>query len=271
MNTIELAKEIRMRLVEMSHHANTAHLAGALSCVDILACLYAKELKMKTTSDPKRDRVIFSKGHAVSALYATLALTGFLPVSNLRNFNQPGANLPEQPCPKITPGVEWATGSLGHGLGVALGIAMGLKLKQSEARVFTILSDGECQEGSVWEAAMLAPKLELTPITAIVDFNKWQATGRSNQIMAMEPLSLKWESFGWAAIEIDGHNHQEIIKALESITKQPKAIIAHTIKGKGISFIEDDNNWHYRSPSAQEVELARRELEVPLLKPLFAL
>lgn len=259
------AREIRFRLIRMSHEAQSAHLAGALSCVDLLVALYWRILRIDPAqySDPQRDRLVFSKGHAVSALYATLAKLGFFPEENLTRYNRHGASLPEQPCPDMTPGVEWATGSLGHGLGVGLGMALASAIQQNPHATFVLMSDGECQEGSVWEAAMLAPKLNAAPLTVLVDFNGWQATGRSRDIMQMEPLAEKWTSFGWDACEIDGHSLPEILAALEKPRdRRPRAIIARTIKGKGASFIEDDNNWHYRSPSAEEVEKAAIELGI---------
>ena len=260
-----LAREIRFRLIRMSHEAQSAHLAGALSCVDLLVALYWRILKIDPSqpASPHRDRLIFSKGHAISALYVTLAKLGFFPEANLARYNQHGASLPEQPCPQMTPGVEWATGSLGHGLGVGLGIALASSIQQNPHATFVLMSDGECQEGSVWEAAMLAPKLKTAPLTVLVDFNGWQATGRSRDIMQIEPLAEKWTAFGWDACEIDGHSMPEILSALEKPRDhRPRAIIALTTKGKGASFIEDDNNWHYRSPSAAEVEKAAQELGI---------
>lgn len=249
----------------MSHEAQSAHLAGALSCVDLLVALYWRILKIDPAnpSDPARDRFVFSKGHAVSALYTVLAKRGFFSEESLSRYNHSGAALPEQPCPGLTPGVEWATGSLGHGLGVGLGIARAASIQKNHHATFVLMSDGECQEGSVWEAAMLAPRLETAPLTVLVDFNGWQATGRSREIMQMEPLAEKWTVFGWDACEIDGHSFSEILAALrQPRDHRPRAIIARTIKGKGASFIEDDNNWHYRSPTAEEVEKAAKELQV---------
>jgi transketolase len=161
------------------------------------------------------------------------------------------------------PGIEWATGSLGHGLGVGLGMAAAARIQNLSYDVAVLLGDGECQEGSIWEAAMLAPRLPLAgQLVAIVDFNKWQATGRSDEVMAMESLAAKWRAFGWACREVDGHDLGALISALHTpvADRRPLAIIAHTVKGKGVSFIEDDNNWHYRSPNAGEVERARVEL-----------
>lgn len=267
----QLSREIRLRIIRLSHDARSAHLAGALSCVDLLVALYWRILKIDPANPtaPDRDRLVFSKGHAISALYTVLARRGFFAEERLALYNQPGAALPEQPCPDLTPGVEWATGSLGHGLGVALGIARASAIQRNPHATYVLLSDGECQEGSVWEAAMLAPKLPIGPLTVMVDFNGWQATGRSRDVMQMEPLADKWTSFGWDACEIDGHSIPAILDALEKPRDgRPRAIIARTIKGKGASFIEDDNNWHYRSPTAEEVRIAANELgvEMPNLK-----
>jgi transketolase len=260
---ISLAREARMSVVRMSHRAGTAHLASALSCVDILVAAYGAVLAV----DPERphasdrDRLILSKGHAVSALYAVLARRGFFALSALDNYNMDGGHFPEQPSPKCAPGVEWATGSLGHGLGVGIGMALAARIQGKDYRTMVVLSDGECNEGSTWEAALSAPARGLNRLTAIVDYNKWQATGRSEEVMSLKPLRDKWESFGWDAVEVDGHDLASLVSAMLVIhPEKPRAIIANTIKGKGISFMEDDNNWHYRSPSAEEVVKAKQEL-----------
>ncbi len=262
-----ISKELRYGIISMSHRAQSAHLGGALSCVDLLTSLYWTTLKIDSNcpNDPIRDRLVFSKGHAVSALYAVLAKRGFISQVDLLRYNEEGSPLSEQPSPHCAPGVEWATGSLGHGLGVGLGMALAAKINKHSYNVFVLMSDGECQEGSVWEAAMLAPKLNLGNITALIDFNKWQATARSTSVMAMEPMKNKWEAFGWECHEVDGHNLKEITAAIKSKRRSdtPLAIVAHTIKGKGASFMEDDNNWHYRSPSLEEVHKARIELGLP--------
>jgi transketolase len=261
-----LARAIRFELIAISHRAQSAHLAGALSCVDLLVALYWTRVRVDPLrpDDPARDRLIFSKGHAISALYTTLAKKGFFSEEELLQFNVEGSRLPEQPSPGCVPGVEWATGSLGHGLGVGLGMALASRIRKIPYDVYVVMSDGECQEGSVWEAAMLAPRLGLGHLTVLIDFNKWQATARSNEVMAMEPLKAKWEAFGWETREIDGHKIGEIVDALHAPRRPgvPLAIVAHTVKGRGVSFIEDDNNWHYRSPNAEEVAQARRELQI---------
>lgn len=259
------AAEIRYRVIDMSHRTEGAHLAGALSCIDILTALYNYKLNIfpQEPKHPDRDRVIFSKGHAVSALYATLAMAGFFPLEDLMHYNEEGSHLPEQPSPGCAPGVEWATGSLGHGLGTAVGMAMAGRIRKKNYGVYVVMSDGECQEGSVWEAAMFAAKQKLRALTAIVDFNKWQATGRSCDIMEMEPLDEKFRSFGWHCIEVDGHDMKQLCAALDAERgDKPLAIVAHTVKGKGVSFMEDDNNWHYRSPDAEELKKAAVELGI---------
>ena len=213
--------------------------------------------------DPNRDRFVFSKGHAVPALYITLARRGFFGKELLDTYAQAGAHLGEQPSPGCAPGVELATGSLGHGLPVGLGMALAGRIKKLSHRVFVLMSDGECNEGSVWEAAMFAPAQKLDNVCVIVDFNKWQATGRSTEVMALEPFADKFRAFGWDACEVDGHDIEAISKALEGIPNgsgKPRAIIAHTVKGKGVSFMEDDNNWHYLVPKPEHVEKAKREL-----------
>lgn len=259
-----IAREVRFKLVEMSNQAQTGHLGGALSCVDILVAAYWGGLRVdpENPNDPDRDRLIFSKGHAISALYAVLAKRGYFPEKDLDLFNEAGSNLPEHPFPHCVPGIEWATGSLGHGLGVGIGMALAAQLLGKRHRVCVIMSDGECQEGSVWESAMFAPRHRLSNLKIIIDFNKWQATGRSCEIMAMEPLREKFSAFGWKAIEVPGNDLSALFPVISdwNDTERPTAIIAHTIKGYGISFIQDDNNWHYRSPSSEEVVKAKKEL-----------
>jgi transketolase len=261
-----IARRLRHTVVQMSHRAGTPHLASALSCVDALTVLYWRILQIDAAkpTDPGRDRFILSKGHAASALYAVLCERGFFPRTELENFAQHGAALAEQPAPNCAPGVELATGSLGHGLPVAVGLALAARIQKQSYRVFVVMSDGECNEGTVWEAALFAAAQKLNRLTILIDYNKWQATGRSNEVMALEPLVDKWRAFGWQAQELDGHDLNALDAALAApMTDRPRAIIAHTVKGKGVSFMEDDNNWHYRVPTAEEVEKARKELGLP--------
>lgn len=249
----------------MSHRAGTPHLGSALSCLDILVACYWRFLRIDPSNPaaPDRDRFILSKGHAASALYAVLAERGFFARSLLEAFATQGAALAEQPAPGCAPGVELATGSLGHGLPVGVGLALGARIQGRSHRVVVCLSDGECNEGTVWEAALFAGAHKLSALTAIVDFNGWQATGRSREVMALDPLREKWAAFGWDAVDVDGHDLGALVAALErpaDAAGRPRAVIAHTVKGKGVSFMEDDNNWHYRIPKAEEVAEAARQL-----------
>jgi transketolase len=260
-----ICRQIRAELVRLSHKHKVAHLGSAFSCVEILVTLYWKILKIDSSNptDSNRDRFILSKGHAASALYVTLAKKGFFSADLLNSIAQPGSLLAEHPVPNGVPGLELATGSLGHGLSVGLGMALSGRIQQRDYRVFVVLSDGECNEGSVWEAAMFASAKQINNVIAIIDYNKWQATGRSNEIMGGESLRQKWESFGWYAHEIDGHNINSLIDVLEGVgdvCNKPLAIVANTVKGKGVSFMEDDNNWHYRIPDEDNVKQALEEL-----------
>jgi len=260
-----ISRRIRARLVEMSHVAETPHLGSSLSCVDMLVAAYWGFLWIDPANplDPSRDRFILSKGHAATALYAALAERRFFDPKLLDTYNEDGAALPEHPGLQCVPGVEAATGSLGHGLPIALGMALAARIQSRPTRCLVLMSDGECEEGSVWEAAMFAPAQKLDTVAVMIDYNKWQATGRSDEIMALAPLAEKWRAFGWDACEVDGHDLDALLAALQREpdgTGRPRAIICHTVKGKGVSFMEDDNNWHYRIPTAEEVEKARVEL-----------
>ena len=262
----QLAVQIRVKAVEMSHSAGAAHLASSLSCSDIVAVLYHSVLKLDP-SCPKweeRDRFILSKGHAATALYAALQYKGFISSEDLMTYGKQGSLLEEHPSPKLA-GVEAATGSLGHGLPYGCGISLAGLIKGNKYRTYVLMSDGECNEGSVWEASMFAAANKLGSLCAFVDFNKWQATGRSKEVLALDPLSEKFRSFGWDVHEVDGHDHIQILDAINgvSISKdKPTMVVANTIKGKGVSFMEDDNNWHYRIPTVDELKLAKSELGV---------
>jgi transketolase len=262
-----IARRLRFKVIEMSHAAGTPHLGSALSCIDILVALFWKvaRVQAKNPTDPLRDRVILSKGHAASALYATLAARGFFPEAWLDFFAKHGSPLAEQPSPGCAPGVELATGSLGHGLPVGCGMALAAKILNRGHRVYVVMSDGECNEGTVWEAALFAPANKLGNVVVVIDYNKWQATGRSNEIMNLPSLRDKWTAFGWDACEVNGNNLAEVLQALKNVPENsatPTAIIANTIKGKGVSFMEDDNNWHYRIPTEKEVAAAKSELQL---------
>jgi len=256
----------------MSHAAGTPHLGSALSCVDILVAAYWNVLDIDPSDPeaPDRDRFILSKGHAASALYAVLAERDFFPKAWLDSFARHGAPLAEQPAPGCAPGVELATGSLGHGLPVGTGMALAARIQNRTHRVVVCLSDGECNEGTVWEAALFAPAQNLARLAVIIDYNKWQATGRSDEVMSLPSLRDKWAAFGWNALDVDGHDIHAITQALHSVPAsngKPTAIIAHTIKGKGVPFMEDDNNWHYRIPKAEEVAKAAQALGLTIPQP----
>ncbi len=255
---------IRHTLCDVSHHTRTPHLASCLSCVDILAVLYWKILKISPEKPNKEDRDFFllSKGHAASALYTTLAYRGFFDVSGLYQHGQDGSIFEEHPGVNSPAGVEAVSGSLGHALSLATGMALASKIKKTDKQFYVLMGDGELNEGTIWEAAMFAAGKKLNNLVAIIDFNKLQGTGESCEIMHLEPLDEKWRAFGWHTIRINGHDLDALEQAFLSAKKinQPVCIIADTIKGKGISFMENDNNWHYRIPTVDEVGLAKKEL-----------
>src|ERR1700687_1862536 len=262
------AAQLRGKIIEMSHAAQAAHLASSLSCVDILTAAYWQVLNVnpERPDAPLRDRFILSKGHAAAALYAALAMKGYFPIEELDTFCKDGGRLAEHPPANLLPGVVAATGSLGHGLPLGCGMALSGRIQGETFRVFALLSDGENHEGSVWEAAMFAAAQKLDNVCVVVDYNKWQATARSNETLMLAPLCEKWAAFGWDAREIAGHDNGAVAHALQRVPNgsgKPVALIAHTVKGKGVSFMEDDNNWHYRAPTADEVARARKELGLP--------
>jgi transketolase len=265
----KIAKIARSRIILNSYKSKTPHLGSCLSCVDILIALYFYKLKI----DPKnfkslvRDRFILSKGHGVPALFQILAMRGFYSDSLLNDYGEDGSIFHEHPpLPDHLPGIEAATGSLGHGLSIGLGMAISSTINDDDFGVYVLLGDGECNEGSVWEAATMAVAQKVENLTIFVDANKWQATDRSADLVGFTSLKGKWSSFGWNTYEIDGNNMEEILDVLskDSIKGVPTAVILNTVKGKGVSFMEDDNNWHYRVPSKEEVELAFNELDIKL-------
>lgn len=262
-----VAHTIRQRTIETSARAKIPHLGSCLSCVELLTALYWSELRIDPQSpdSPYRDRFVLSKGHGAPVLFQVLAQRGFFSVKRLEEFGQPGSVFHEHPPkPGYIPGVEAATGSLGHGLPMALGMAFAQRMQGRNNRCYALLSDGECNEGTIWEAAMLAAGQNVHHLTVIIDYNKWQATARSQEVMALEPLAAKWEAFGWHAQQIDGHDFEAICRAFtaaRAVTSKPSVIVADTIKGKGVSFMEDDNNWHYRTPNPEELAAALKELQ----------
>jgi transketolase len=260
-----LARTIRIHTVRMTHSAKSSHVGSCLSMAEVLAVLYGRVLRIDPAwpdwSD--RDRFILSKGHACAALYAVLAETGFFPTSWLRTFYQNGSPLAGHITHAGVPGVEVSTGSLGHGLPLACGMALAGKRDARPYRVFVLLSDGECDEGSTWEAMLFAAHHKLDNLVAIIDYNKIQSIGRVAEVLDLEPFAEKWKACRWSAREIDGHDLSEVERTLREVPfleQSPSCIIAHTVKGKGVSFMEDKLLWHYRSPSEDELQKALAEL-----------
>ena len=258
----KIANQIRLKIIEMSHTAKSAHLGSCLSCVDILVSLYYHALNIDPAKyhSAERDIFILSKGHAAMGLYAVLAKKGFFSEEFLSTYNSDGGLLSEHPPARGVPGVEAATGSLGHGLSLACGQALAFQMREQKNKVFCLISDGEVNEGAIWEAAMFASANRLDNLTVFLDWNKWQATQRSDDVLNTTNHSDKWLSFGWDVECIDGHDFEKILCAAENHSGKPKIIIADTVKGRGVSFMEDDNNWHYRIPTSEEVFSAKLEL-----------
>lgn len=247
------------------------HIPASLSIVEILAVLYHGILNIdpKDPQDPDRDRFILSKGHAAVALYAILADKGFFDKKHLDTFGRPGTILGGHPDMHKVPGVEASTGALGHGFPFGLGLALSAKLDKKNYRVFVLLGDGECQEGSIWEAALFAPQHKLDNVIAIIDHNKCQALDRLDKIVCLDPLADKWKAFGWEVKEVDGHNISELKEVFESapfVSGKPSLVIAHTIKGKGVSFMENIPLWHYRLPNEEEMKIVCDELNLDNFK-----
>ncbi len=260
-----LATRIRAQVLKMTHRAKSSHVGSSLSIADLLAVLYGSILKInpKCPNWEERDRLILSKGHAGAGLYAVLAEVGYFPAELLESYYQNGSNLAGHITHTAVPGVEVSTGSLGHGLSMACGMALAGKQDSKTHRVLAILSDGECDEGSIWEAALFAPHHHLDNLVAIVDYNKIQSLGRVEEVLSLEPLADKWQAFGWSVKEIDGHNIEEINRTLKNLpftSGKPSCVIAHTVKGKGISFMEDKLAWHYQQPDAEQLQEALSEL-----------
>ena len=262
-----VSQSLRREIVRTSHAAEIPHLGSCLSCVDLLVYLYWDILDIDAARPdaPDRDRFVLSKGHAAPALFQVLAERGFYPKERLATFGLNGSVFHEHPpAPAYLKGVEAATGSLGHGMPMALGMALAARMSGIPYRCYALISDGECNEGTIWEAAMLAAAHEVDNLCVIVDFNGWQATGRSREVMRLDPMKEKWEAFGWHVVTIDGHDFTAMAEAFEACAAtrgKPSVVIAETVKGKGVSFMEDDNNWHYRIPDEDELRLALAELQ----------
>ena len=262
-NDEETAKRLRRNILKMIHAGKSGHPGGSFSCLEILMTLFSSVMKFdaKRPDWSDRDRFILSKGHGVPALYAVLSECGYFPEEWLMSLRQLGSPLQGHPDRVRIPAVEAATGSLGQGLSIAQGIALSLKLDKKSARVFCVLGDGETQEGQIWEAAMSAPKFKLGNLTVITDYNHGQIDGRSDEVMNLEPLVDKWKSFRWNVLECDGHNRSELEKVLKIQKEdQPTMIIAHTVKGRGVSFMEGVIDWHGIAPSNDELKRALKEL-----------
>jgi transketolase len=265
-NLIKKAREIRKDIIEIAYKAQgPSHEGPSLSCTDILTALYFKIMKIDPANPrwEERDRLILSKGHACPALYSTLAERGYFDKSWLYSVRRLNSRLQGHPDMNKTPGIDMTSGSLGNGLSTGLGIALALRIKKIRGNVFVILGDGESQEGEVWEAAMAAPRFGIDNLIAIVDYNHLQSGGYTDQILSLEPLRNKWEAFGWKVFEMNGHNMEDIVNKLEmaiGFQGRPVVVIAHTIKGKGVSFMENNHIWHGRIPTQAEYEQALAEL-----------
>jgi transketolase len=260
----KFANQVRTEVVKMIAAAKASHIGGALSMADLLSVLYGEILRVKPEQPdwPERDRFILSKGHSCTGVYATLALRGFFPLAELATYGQDGSRLMSHISHKV-PGVEFSTGSLGHGLGFACGKALAAQRQKKNWRVFTMLSDGELDEGSNWEAILFAPHHRLDNLVAIVDYNKIQSLGDVKDVLDLHPLAEKFRAFNWAVKEIDGHNHDEISAALKTLpfaSGKPSCLIAHTVKGNGVDYMENKLLWHYRTPNAEQVAAALKQI-----------
>ncbi|MFC1982031.1 transketolase [Chloroflexota bacterium] len=261
-----IAKKLRRHIISMTGKAGSGHPGGSLSAVEIVTSLYFKVMRHNPVDPywPDRDRFILSKGHAAPLLYAVLAECGYFPVEELPTLRQLGSRLQGHTDCTLTPGVEMSAGSLGQGLSFGIGTALAGRLNSQQYRVYVLLGDGECDEGQVWEAAMAAAHFKLDKLVAIVDNNGLQIDGWNRDVMNLEPFKEKWQAFGWHVIEVDGHDFNQLTNAfnqVKSIKGQPSVIIAHTIKGNGISFMENNVDFHGKVTTAAEMEIALKELE----------
>lgn len=264
-NLISISKNVRKNIIEMLCESKSGHPGGSLSCADILTYLYYEKMNIDV-SNPKweqRDRFVLSKGHAAPALYSVLAEKGFFPKEELKTLRKTGGLLQGHPDSKHVPGVDVSTGSLGQGISNAVGMALGLKAQNNNARVYAVLGDGELQEGLVWESSMAAAHYKLDNLVAIVDFNGLQIDGKNEEVMGISPLDEKFRGFGFNVIECDGHDYEELDKAFKNAEEtkgKPTVIIAKTVKGKGVSFMENQAGWHGQAPNKEQTEQAITEI-----------
>ena len=263
-----LAWLIRRNGLEMTHLSRGSHIGSIFSAAEIIAVLYTSVLRVDPENPawPERDRMILSKGHAGSAVYSALAERGFFPVEELKTHYQDGSRLSGHVSHRGVPGVEVSTGSLGHGLAIGAGLALGAKMDGASWRTFVVLGDGECDEGEVWESALQAAQFGLDRLTAVVDYNHMQSLDFVDRTLRLEPFEAKWRDFGWNAMSCDGHDTEALKDAFAWARKnegsgKPSVILAHTVKGKGVSFMENNILWHYRTPQGEEYEAALKELE----------
>jgi transketolase len=259
------AQRLRIQVLDMIFAAQSGHMGGSFSAADIVACLYFHILRLDAQRPdwPERDRFLLSKGHAAPLLYAALAERGFFPREELRTFRQLGSRLAGHPERMRTPGVETTAGPLGHGVSVGVGLALAARLQKQAWRTYVLVGDGEMQSGIFWEGVMAAGKYGLENLTVIMDDNDVQLDGRVHDIMPMEPVVDKWRAFNWHVMEIDGHNTRQILEALAAMPhyhSRPTAIVAHTVKGKGVSFMENQSAWHGKAPNREEYDRAMAEL-----------
>ena len=252
------ARQIRRIVLEQSKRAHTGHIGSSLSVADVLACLYDGVLRVVRLNDPERDRFVLSKGHAALALYAALSLKGWIDKATLDTFHSDGTLLGVHP-EHVLPGIDFCTGSLGHGLPFGVGAALAAQVQQSRRRVFVLISDAECNEGSTWEAGMFAAHHCLSNLIVIIDLNGQQALGYTKDVLALPDMLNRWTSFGWDASEVDGHDHSALHEAMLRESSLPRVIIARTIFGKGVSFMENQIKWHYLPMSDEEYRVAMKE------------
>jgi len=263
-NTEDIASSARRSIVSMVHRANSSHVGSSLSVVDVLSVLYGSVARVSPTNldDPDRDLVIVSKGHAAAATYAVLAEVGILPSEWLETYSADGAVLGGHVTSHGVPGVELSTGSLGHGLPFGLGAAIAAARTGSPRRSFVVMSDGECDEGTTWESALVGAHHNLDNLVVVIDRNGIQSLGSTEDTVQLEPFADKWRSFRWDVHEVDGHDHEALREALEApATGAPRVVIATTVKGKGVSYMENTVLWHYRSPNVEQLEAALEELK----------